>query len=390
MKTALTGLICLLAAALYGCDDDTSRRLVNDAATADGGFTIDASAKDAADPSPVNLGAGYSATVTLDPAGTGYISWIGAEPTVSSLHFCALPRGAATCSVRTTIATEGTSLSRPFVVVSGTTVKVLSYRYGLTTPDFAAVFLFTSLDGGRTFGVGRKVGKTPFSAAILGPEDSVSLTTNAYQNGLAYQRVPLGETPAPTTEAILSTTHVYSGAVALYNGTTPVVVSATGDGAAQVRVSAGESDLNIATSWTPALNIGPGDRMHLASGSSGLFLLAQVASAFQVRRFDGTTFGAGVPLPEGTGEFAQAHFVSDPTGQLHVVWPRVDVQGVRLDYATSDNGTVWQRRIVVRDEGFGGVRAAVATDHRGFAVWETHASAPLAKVHVLPLGPAGL
>jgi len=119
-----------------------------------------------------------------------------------------------------------------------------------------------------------------------------------------------------------------------------------------------------------------------------LFLLAQVANAFQVRRFDGATFEAGVPLPEGTGEFAQAHFASDPAGQLHVVWPRIDVQGVRLDYATSDNGTKWQHRIVVRDEGFGGVRVALAADHKGLAVWETHASSPLAKVHVLPLGPA--
>ncbi len=386
MKTTLTCLLCLLAPTLNGCEDEPSPQYLTDAATVESG-SADAASKDTADPLPINFGAGYNATVTLDPAGTGYIAWIGAEPTVSSLHFCALLRGAAACAVRTTIATEGTSLSRPFVVVNGTTVKVLSYRYGLTTPDFAAVFSFTSLDGGRTFGVGRKVGKTPFSAAVPGPGDSVSLTTHAYQNGLAYQRVPLGDMPAPTTEAILSTTHVYSGAVALYNGTTPVVVFASGDGAAQVRVSVGGGDLNAESSWTPALNIGPGDRMHLASGSSGLFLLAQVDNALQVRRFDGTTFGAGVALPEGTGEFAQAHFVSDPTGQLHVVWPRIDVQGVRLDYATSNNGTAWQHRVVVRDEGFVGVRAAVAADHRGFAVWETHASAALAKIHVLPLSP---
>lgn len=388
MKTTLPSLLCLLAATLNGCDDESSDGLVNDAATVNGGSTTDASGTDAPVASPIDLGAGYNATVTLDAVGTGYISWIGAEPTITSLHFCALPRGATACSVRTTLATEGTSLSRPFVVVNGTTVKVLSYRYGLATPDFAAVFLFTSLDGGRTFGAGRKVGKTPFSAAVLGPGDGVSLTTHAHQNGLAYQRVPLGETPAPTTEAILSTTHIYSGAVALYQGTTPVVVFASGDGAAQVRTYVGESDLNVQSSWTPALNIGQGDRMHLASGSTGLFLLAQVANAFQVRRFDGATFEAGVPLPEGTGEFAQAHFASDPAGQLHVVWPRIDVQGVRLDYATSDNGTTWQHRIVVRDEGFGGVRVALAADHKGLAVWETHASAPLAKVHVLPLGPA--
>jgi len=185
VKITLTSLLCLLAATLNGCDDESSDGLVNDAATVNGGSTTDASGTDAPVASPIDLGAGYNATVTLDAVGTGYISWIGAEPTITSLHFCALPRGATDCSVRTTLATEGTSLSRPFVVVNGTTVKVLSYRYGLATPDFAAVFLFTSLDGGRTFGAGRKVGKTPFSAAVLGPGDGVSLTTHAHQNGLA-------------------------------------------------------------------------------------------------------------------------------------------------------------------------------------------------------------
>ena len=382
--------LCLLLPTFLGCDDDTSRRPMADASTAQGGG--DAPLADAAVAAPLDLGPGYNATVTVDPAGNGYISWIGAEPLTSSLHFCMLPRGSAACLVRTTITTEGTSLSRPFVVVSGATVKILSYRYGLLTPDFAAVFLFTSIDGGKTFGPGRKVGSIPFSAAVPGPNDSVSLTTHAYTKGLAYQQVRLDETPAPALipEAILSSTHLYNGAVALDQGVTPVVVFATGDGAAQVRKYIGQGDLNAQTSWTPALDIGPGDRMHLVSGSSGVFMLSQVDSALQVRRFDGSTFGPDVQLPEGSGELAHAHMVYDLGGQLHVVWPSFDVQGVRLNYAVSDQGTTWSQRIAVRDEGFGGVRAAVAADHKGFAVWETSASSPMAHVHVLHLEPARL
>ena len=373
--------LCLLLPTLNGCDDDTSRRLHADAGTAQGGE--DAPGADAAAVAPVDLGAGYNATVTVDPAGNGYISWIGPEPLTTSLHFCMLPRGSATCLVRTTITTEGTSLSRPFVVVSGATVKVLSYRYGLLTPDFSAVFLFTSIDGGKTFASGRKVGSIPFSAAVLGPNDSVSLTTHAYNKGLAYQQVSLRDVPAPTTEAILSTTHFYSGAVALYQGVTPLVVFATGDGAAQVRKYTGQGDFNVETNWTPALDIGPGDRMHLASGSNGVFMLSQVGSALQVRRFDGSTFGPGVPLPDGSGELAHAHMVYDLGGQLHIVWPRIDGDGLRLNYAVSDQGTTWSQRIAVRDEGFGRVQAAMAADHKGFAVWETSPSSP--HVHVLSL-----
>src|SRR5215213_7499422 len=83
----------------------------------------------AASAAPVLVGDGVQPGVTVDGSGTAYIAWIGNEPNTTSLHFCRLPRGAAACDVNIPLSVPGTSLTRPYVLVDGSTVRVLSYRY---------------------------------------------------------------------------------------------------------------------------------------------------------------------------------------------------------------------------------------------------------------------
>src|SRR5438067_7234838 len=87
---------------------------------------------------PITIGAGYNATVTVDGAGTAHIAYLGDEPGENSLHYCRLPRFATGCTVQTTLPTSGsTSLEHPLVVVSGDTVQVVSYRYGFSSGPFS-------------------------------------------------------------------------------------------------------------------------------------------------------------------------------------------------------------------------------------------------------------
>src|SRR5437763_377053 len=99
---------------------------------------------------PILIGSGNNAAVTVDSSGTAHIAFDGNEPNENSLHYCKLPRGATACSVQTTITTTQTSLEHPFVVVNGSTVQVVSYRYGFTTGSFGQDIVFTSADGGAT------------------------------------------------------------------------------------------------------------------------------------------------------------------------------------------------------------------------------------------------
>src|SRR3954452_23699506 len=104
----------------------------------------------------VPIGTGVAPNVVLDAAGTAYIAWNGDEVQNSTIRFCKLPRGASVCSVATTITdpAQRNSLSRPFLYVSGATVRIVQYRYGADP----GLFEFSSANGGATFGAGRKVG----------------------------------------------------------------------------------------------------------------------------------------------------------------------------------------------------------------------------------------
>ena len=372
-------LILLWSALLAACGDSSNSSPTPDgAAPIDGGSNPDGAVL----PTPIALGPGNNAGVAVDSAGAAYVAWVGPESNVTSLQFCRLPRGATVCDVRLAITAEGTSLSRPFVVVEAMSVQVLSYRYGLTGSPFSAVFLFSSTDGGRSFDAGRRVGTAPFTTAALGPGRTISLATHAYQNGMVYQAVPLdGSAAAATTEAVLSTTHPYSGAVGL-DGTTPVVAFATGAGEAQVRSYMGTGDPNTATTWSPPRDIGKGDRMHLAGGPRGLYLMSQGSAGLELRRYQAGTFGAAMPIPNGTGEFAHAHLVQDATGRLHALWPRIEAGGAFLYHARSGDGVTWQTGQVTKDDGFDGVRLALAPDQIGVAVWAT-APAGTTSIHAV-------
>src|SRR3954454_16355707 len=240
----------------------------------------------------LTIGTGHKPGVAVDAAGTAYIAWYGPESNTTSLNFCRLPRGAGACDVRTTIAAPGTTLSRPFVTVDGATVRVVSYRYGLTGVRFDQIWEFTSADGGATFDAGHPVGIAPFDEGVRGPGDTLTVATNAESTGLGVQNVPLDGSDAGESQAILSADHPYNGTVGLA-GPTMVAVFADASSNAQVRTSAGA--LNDAASWTPPVDIGYADYPRLAGGPSGLFLLSGTPeNALTVRKFDGATFSAGV------------------------------------------------------------------------------------------------
>jgi hypothetical protein len=348
----------------------------------------------------LTIGTGHKPGVAVDAAGTAYVAWYGPESNVTSLNVCRLPRGAGACDVRTTIAAPGTTLSRPFVTVDGATVRVVSYRYGLTGARFDEIWQFTSADGGATFDAGHSVGIAPFDEAVRGPGDTLTVTTNAESTGLAVQNVPLDGTTAGTSEAILSADHPYNGTVgfapvpvvSMSPIPTPIAVFADASSQAQFRLHTGAGPLNDAASWGPPVDIGYADYPRLAGGPSGLFLLSGTpTNALVVRKWNGSTFAAGVKIAD-VADDAHAHLTQDPAGRLHAVYSRNTATGLELDYATSDDGIRWQSGPLLTgagaNQGIGSLRAAAAPDHLGVAAWETSTDAS-SEVRVAGIGPEG-
>ena len=336
--------------------------------------------------SPLTIGTGHKPGVAVDAAGTAYIAWYGGESTMSSLQFCRLPRGASACAQRGQIATSQDSLSRPFVTVSGSTVRIAQYRYGAAP----GVYEFTSSDGGGAFGAGVQIGAIPFDEAVQGPGDTISAATNAVTAGLFFQSMPLGGGSAGIDDALLSLDHPYNGSVGLVDAGTPLTVFSAGDSQSQFRRYDGSGSLNDEANWTPPVNLGYGDYPRLAGGPSGLFLLAGTqAGGLEVRRYNGTAFSPGVPLA-ASGDDAQDHIAQDAAGRLHAVFPQGAADGLHLIHATSDDGATWRSGTVLIQTGgvaLGSLRAAVAPDHVGVVAWETGSSGPTAEVRVATIGP---
>ena len=386
---ALAGALAAVAA----CDDSTITPSSADAGvSADAGPSPsvgdagDAGAGDGGATAPITIGQGHRPGVAVDSAGTAYIAWYGPESNTTTLRFCRLPRGAAACDVTSTIAAPGTTLTRPFPIVSGSTVRVVSYRYGLTGSRFDAVYVFTSTDRGATFDAGRMIGSVPYEEVAVGLGDSVSFATDAYSGGEVFESAPLGGTAPPAIRATLSTDHVYSGAVGFFDPATPIVTFADGSGNAQLRRYKGSGDVNDVASWDAPKELGQASYMQMASGPSGLFLKARSGTGtLDVRRFDGSTFGPAVTVPEGHGELPQSHLTEDPAGRLHAVWPRIDVDGTRFYYATSDDGASWKTALLyIHNDAMAAMRVAAASDHVGVAVFET----PEPAVRVIAVGPS--
>jgi hypothetical protein len=337
---------------------------------------------------PFVIGSGHSPGVAVDAAGTAYVAWYGLEPSNNSLHFCRLPRGASACAGQSVLSTTGNSLSRPSVVVSGARVSVVQYRYGAVGSEFNQVFLYTSLNGGDTFDAGTVVGYAPFDEAVPGPGDTLSLVTNAFQDGAVFQNVPLSGGSSGTARAFLGTDRPYNGTVALLNASTPLAVFASGSSDAAFRVYDGSGPLNDATNWTAEVGIGYADYPHLASGPAGLFLLHGTdAGGLMVRRWDGTTFPSGV-LVASRGNDADAHLTQDAAGRIHAVWSSIEADGFHLVHAVSDDGVTWASGTLAlqSDDLETRPRVATAPDHVGVAAWESRA-AGTPQIRVSALGP---
>lgn len=340
------------------------------------------------------IGPGGRPNAAVDPTGTAYIAFNGPDAGAGSkLRFCRLPRGATACDadVAATIASPGTSLSRPFVTVSGDRVVIVEHRYGAGVPGFSQLYRFTSNDRGAQFDGGAVVGKIAFTETVQGPGDTMSGVTDADACGMCFQNVvhsgaaPVdieGRTLVPY--AVLSSTRPYGGAVGMLDAGTPLAVFADGTGAQQFRRYSGSGSLNSEASWTAPVDIAnPLGYPKLAGGPAGLFMLGNVGRDIFVRKFEGTNFGPSVKIGGALG--VSQHLFQDPGGRLHAVWHRFGPASIELVHAVSDDGIAWTSGVAVTQPGindFVDPRIAAAADHAGVVVWAANEG-----VRVAPIGP---
>ncbi len=336
----------------------------------------------------VEIGAGSRAAVAVDPSGMAYIAFNGAESPDPALRLCRLPRGATACASLVTlpVAGPGTLFSdtRPFVSVSGGTVRVLSYRFGFTGGgDSARVVLYTSTDSGASFGAGQQVGTLAFDGdATAGPGEGVSLVNTASATH-SYQRVATdGGSPSATTRAALSGQYLYGGSVGLAAPDKPVVVFRDDTNAAFTAFVSGP--INDGSSWSAPQVIGPSGYERVAGGPAGLFAMLATGGHLEVRKFSGGTFGSPTMIPSSNGSRAtSSDLAQDAAGRLQATWS--DASG-NLFQSSSDDGVTWVTQQLTTFADVRDMRSAGAADHGGVTTW-TAGTGSTAKVYATALLP---
>jgi len=331
------------------------------------------------------IGDGFGPGLAVDAAGTAYIAWSGSG-NPASLQFCRLPRGATACDIAHAIVAPGTTTSRAFVVVNGSRVVVIQYRYGATA--VTGLYEFISTNGGASFKAGLLVGMLPFYEAVPGPGDTMSGATNANSGGTLFQNVPLDGSGSAVTPSVqlAGVDHPYNGTVGLVDAGTPLAVFTGGADSAQYRRYKGSGSLNEVASWAAPVGLGVARYPKLAGGPSGLFLLASAAnSSVFARKWNGTAFGPPVTVATGVGP-PSLHAFQDAGGRLHAVFSRGDADGLHLVHAVSDDGKTWRTGFVAMSPaGIADTRVATAPDHVGVAVFRTGGST--GEIRVVAVGP---
>jgi len=294
--------------------------------------------------------------ITQDAAGTAYIAWVrkttsGAE----TPEFCKVPKGGRACTAPLTLpipapAESVDSASGAFPLLGGgSTVYVVVPRYVAND-----VLLYTSTDGGATFGapaevMGANSGRSGPDSVVL---DGSEILIGAHNPGLGFSGLSTSGTSLGQFQlAEPGPGGVVQSTMALDAAGNPVQ--------AWYNLNSGQYDLDFAhyngsgsktseADWTGLQEVTKGTAPSLAGGAAGLFLLSEdfdspseaYASAVDVRRYNGSSFGPPLRLKDEkeTNLFDGGAIAESPAGHLAVVWPLFGVPTAEMQLLISDNG----------------------------------------------------
>jgi hypothetical protein len=311
----------------------------------------------------VNLGstAGVGAPkVIVDATGQGYTTW-AAGGTAHNLDYCRLTTGKPRCASRQSFsypaATQSEDSGNAPVFTAGGSVALVDSRCCLLSNQ---KFLYTSSDGGQTFGPPTELASdeasgmddgnvldVPAGALFAGsPEQVITSDNGSVGGGGSIQATGLTASPADPGwfSPPLAGDGTLSESIAR-EGSTMVVVY-TQDTVPHYTVTwvkySGVGDPNAASSWSAPQGLSPlpslDSNAQLVNGFNGIFVARSIArpgdnEALAVQRFTGSGWTSPVIV---TKTELGAKFAIDetPAGVVYVIWE--DTSG-KLDLVQSAN-----------------------------------------------------
>ncbi len=373
----------------------------------------------ASTPPPVRIGTGSHPNVLVDAAGTAHIVWNETVPAGGDqLHYCRLPRGASACAASSVLnvdqpavdgndATNNIDTDGPRALAIGDELLVLSNRGpnlvpvpGCIDPDPSACeqsdsndYLFTSEDGGTTFGAPGRIGTNPatFGAATFGGESPFIATLSSPPGqGLTFQASHAGQyaTDAASFGEAAAGGNGSCCLLAVDPATGHPAVALSHDGQVVVREWNGTGSPNDTTQWSTSAAVPGSGQPALAANAGGLYVAVNACDTCDqtiVRRVVAGKLGPAVPIGAASNELTLA---GGATSAVDAIFDTRD-DGGQLVLRHSADGTVWSAPQVLATGGaHDDPRAGVGPDGGGIAVWAAGSDQDAA-IEVAGFGPAG-
>jgi hypothetical protein len=327
------------------------------------------------------LGQGKSPHVVVDSdTGTAHVVWQQGDATME----CNVPRGATSCTPQ--VVNMGLPADKPepdtpwMLRAADGSLYIYMARYVRND-----AYLSRSTDGGVIWSTGIPVykglpGKGPLAGTgitepTLFPGGEVTIASfNGGGNVFAARLdgAEAGGGPVATLQDFGTRFKYDIQTVPTGDGG---LITVAHDTPAYYWLMTPGADPSLDSSWGAPIQISPtADESRVASGPSGVYVLTvEPGGSFRhvlVRKLGATGFGAPVEAESETGYITDLE--EGPSGTVAGAWrTNGSDPSNRLRFSTSSDGSVFNTVTITRGtEVFASLDVAIASDNKGFAVWE--------------------
>jgi hypothetical protein len=281
-------------------------------------------------------------SVAIEPNGDIVVTYDIHSGTTGKTAVCVLHRGARKCAETVTLSPlSGDDEFTVPEVFSPSAGKVVVLQN--TCCDSSANgddLLYTSTDGGATFGPAVRVGSVGVAAAALIGNQIVFSAGGA--GGAAVESIPVTASGPPSSMATAITKASFDNAVGSYKGGALIGSDFLGsDYTTYVAYAPAGDDFNSSASYHVAGTF-PHEHLIGMSGSALLTVQTTGKQALLLRLFNGTNFGAAHIVPGTEGGGPQWFGIdTDPSGTVHVFSSRAAVRTYQLLEISTTDGSHW-------------------------------------------------
>jgi hypothetical protein len=293
---------------------------------------------------PFKIGTAISdGSVAIEPSGTLVAAFDVKSGTTGKTEVCVLGRGARACSESVTLSPlSGDDLfGVPQVFAPSADHVVVLQETCCDSNPSGGDLLYTSTDGGATFGAPVRVGTLSVDAAALIGSNIIFSAGDT--SDADVESIPVTATAPPASTAVATAQEAFDIGDGTYKGGALVASDYLGtDYTTYVAYAPAGKDFNQSASYH---NVGMFPHEQLVAISGGALLTAATTGKqdLELRLFNGTGFGSAHVVPIGGGGGPGWFTVNqDPSGKVHVFSSDSrSAKTYHLYEATTTDGTTW-------------------------------------------------